>query len=168
MPARKPTALKVLEGERGHRTKKELARRDNEPKPRPIRPEMPDYLDAEGRRRWNELVDELESVGVLTIVDRDVLGGYCDAYATFVGASKKLEADGWVKVAPTSGYEMPSPWVAIRNRALDDMRRFGAELGIGAASRSRIEVKKKEADGNPLAEILAEAQKEAAHRRGKG
>lgn len=162
-PKPKPTSLKLIEGNPGkHKLPK------NEPKPRPVRPEMPDYLDTEGRKRWEELVSDLESIGVLTVVDREVLGGYCDAFATFVSAKRILDRDGWVKKAETSGYEMPSPWVAIRNRAMDDLRRFGAELGIGAASRSRIEVKKPDADDNPLAELLAEAKAEAASRRTKG
>lgn len=157
---RKPTALKLLEGDKPSRIPK------NEPRPRPNRPEMPDYLDEFGRIRWLELVSDLESIGVLTVVDREVLGCYCDAYATFVGALKKLET-GWV-IKSQSGYEMPSPWVAIRNRAMDDLRRFGAELGIGAASRSRIEVKRPDADEDIFAELKAASEADAASRRRTG
>lgn len=158
----RPTALKVIEGNPGkHKLPK------NEPKPRPVRPEMPAYLDTEGRKRWEELVSDLESIGVLTVVDREVLGGYCAAFASFVSATRILEEKGWVTTAQ-SGYEMPSPWVAIRNRAMDDLRRFGAELGIGAASRSRIEVKKPDADEDIFAELKAASEADAAHRRRTG
>lgn len=157
---RKPTALKLLEGDKPSRIPK------NEPKPAPIRPEMPDYLDAQGQKRWNELVSELEALGVLTRVDAEVLGGYCMAYSALVSATRILKKRGWIMHTP-SGYQQQSPWVGIRNRALDDLRKFGSELGIGAASRSRIEVKKADGDENPLAELLNEAKAEAAARRAK-
>ena len=158
----KPVALRVLEGNPG---KRPLPK--NEPRPKPVRPEMPDYLNAEGRKRWSELVGELESTGVLTVVDRETLGCYCAAFASFVSATRMLKKRGWV-TRTQSGYLQQSPWVAIRNRAMDDLRRFGSELGIGAASRSRIEVKKPDGDANPLAEILGAAEQEAAARRRQG
>ena len=160
---RKPTALKLVEGNPG---KRPLPK--NEPKPAPVRPRMPAYLHGEGRKHWTSLASKLERMGVLTEVDEDILGTYCDAYHRWREAEVHIRREGAVIKAPTSGYPMPNPWVALRNRALDDMRRWAPELGIGAASRSRIEVKKVDADENPLADILKAANEEAAARRRKG
>ena len=157
---RKPTALKLLAGDKPSRIPQ------NEPKPRPVRPEMPDYLDAYGQKRWKELVSELEACGVLTFVDRDVLGGYCDAFARFVSASKRLKQTGWVTTTK-SGYTQQNPWVGIRNRALDDLRKFGAELGIGAASRSRIEVAKPNEHVDPLSEIMESTRRRRESAKGR-
>lgn len=161
-PKPKPTTLRVIEGNRG---KRPLPK--NEPKPAPVKPKMPGYLHGEGRKHWTELASKLERLGILTEVDQDVLGCYCDAYHRWREAEVHIRRDGAV-VKSQSGYPMPSPWVSIRNRALDDLRKWAPELGIGAASRSRIEVKKADADENPLKDILDAAQKEAAARRSKG
>jgi P27 family predicted phage terminase small subunit len=162
-PKPKPTRLRVIEGNPGKRA---LPKR--EPKPAPVRPPMPTYLHGEGRKHWTALAEKLERIGVLTEVDQDILGAYCDAYHRWREAEVHIRREGAVVTAPTSGYPMPNPWVSIRNRALDDMRRWAPELGIGAASRSRIEVKKPDGEDNPLADILKAANEEAAARRRKG
>jgi len=149
MPGPKPTALKALEGGRGHRTKAEKAKSDREPKPPRDCPAAPTWLDAAAKRKWRQLADTLNETGVLTLIDGDVLALYCQAYADHERLTKYLRKKGEVSVAP-SGYEMPRPEVALRNRARDDMRKFGAELGIGAASRTKIEVKPKDAGPSPL------------------
>lgn len=60
----KPTNLKVLEGNRGRRNLPV-----DEPKPRPIEPEMPEYLDEEARRVWKQLAPYLVKNGLLTEAD---------------------------------------------------------------------------------------------------
>lgn len=149
-PPPKPVRLRELEGNAGHRPLR------NEPKPRPITPAMPDYLGTDGQAKWNELLPELEYSGVLTIVDRDVFGLYCFAYQTFTQAVAELASGGAVVTAKGSGYMMPHPLVAIRNRAVDDMRRWGAELGVGAASRTRVDVRKPPAATKTALEAVRE------------
>jgi len=160
---RTPTALKVLQGNPG---KHPLPQ--HEPKPAPKRPQMPAYLGALAQKRWNELVFELERIGVVTTIDGDVLAGYCQAVEDVERFTKFLRRRGRTYRVGTNGAYAARPEVQMRYRALDDIRRFGAELGIGAASRSKIEVKKPDADANPLAEILGAAQQEAAARRRQG
>ena len=162
-PKPKPTALKLVEGNPG---KRPLPK--SEPKPAPIKPRIPGYLGLDGRRHWKDLASKLERLGILTEIDQDVLGLYCDAFDRWRVAERALRREGVVIAAETSGYKMPNPWVSVRNRALDDMRRWAPELGIGAASRSRIEVKKADGDENPLKDILDASKQEAAARRSKG
>jgi len=140
----KPTALKVLEGNRGKRPLP-----DAEPKPRPITPAMPDYLGADGQAKWSELLPELEYSGVLTIVDRDVFGRHCLAYQWMLDAQQHIEDEG-MTTTNAAGSPILSPWVAVYNRAWDDMAKSGAELGVGAASRTKIEVKKADASKSTL------------------
>lgn len=156
-PKPKPTNLKLLQGNPGQR-----ALPQNEPKPRPNRPKMPSYLGRIGRKRWKELLPELHGVGVLTIVDGDVLGGYCLAYETKIIALEHLRDEGEVVEGKTN------PWRYVLNRAMDDERHLGPELGIGAASRSKIDVKRDDDQESPLASLLAQAQANRAARRGSG
>jgi P27 family predicted phage terminase small subunit len=140
MPAPKPSALKVLEGQRGHRTKDELARQEAEPRPRHVSPEMPTYLGEVGQAKWDELLPELEPTGVLTLVDRDILGRYCRAYERMLDARTHMARRGGTVTRNAAGTAICSPWVSIHDRAWDDMDRAGAQLGIGAVSRTRINV----------------------------
>lgn len=146
---RKPTALKLLDGNPG---KQKLPQ--NEPKPRPITPDPPEFLSETARKRWNELLPELEYMGTLTLADADIFAGYCMAYATVVELTADIEAFGRTYCVGSNGALASRPEVAALNRAWDDIRRFGAELGIGAASRTKIEVKKQEHAKDPLAEIM--------------
>jgi phage terminase small subunit len=59
----KPTALKVLEGNRG---KRKLPK--NEPKPYPKVPDMPEGLDERAQETYKTLAPKLEKLGLLTEV----------------------------------------------------------------------------------------------------
>ena len=159
---RKPTALKLLEGEtRPSRVPQ------NEPKPRPSRPLRPTFLNAGAKRVWNALVDELERTGVLTTVDQSALAGFCSAYEEAKRLSRFIDRHGYTVETP-AGYIQQRPEVSIRNKAWDRVDKFGAQLGIGAAHRSRIEVKKQDAEETPFAAIVAEEKAEREARRRKG
>ena len=158
-PKPKPTALKVLEGNPG---KQKLPK--YEPKPAPLRPTCPDFLNDRAKSIWFSLVDELEAVGVLTSVDQADFAAFCEAYEEAQACSRFINEHGLTFETGT-GYLQQRPEVGIRNKAWDRVDKFGAQLGIGAAHRSRIEVKKREGEDNPLADILAEAKAEAQARR---
>jgi P27 family predicted phage terminase small subunit len=53
----------------------------NEPQPAALPVVMPPYLSEEGRRKWGELAPHLESMGILTAVDVDLLAAYCECFA---------------------------------------------------------------------------------------
>ena len=151
-PKPKPTALRLVEGNAG---KRRLPQR--EPKPRPIRPDCPAFLNEAARDIWAGLADELEDMGVLTIVDECVLAGYCTAYEEAQRLGRFIDAEGLTIDTP-SGYLQQRPEVSIRNKAWDRVAKFGAELGIGAASRSRIEVRKHDDEAeDPVAKAIAVA-----------
>jgi len=143
-PKPKPTALKLVEGNRGHQKLPA-----NEPKPRPITPEKPPYLGKIAAKRWDALLPELETAGVLTVVDGDILACYCTAYQDVCELTKDVAEHGRTYGIGTNGAQSTRPEAVLLQKAKDDLRRFGAELGIGAASRTKVEVKK--ADGGPKA-----------------
>jgi len=146
---RKPTALKLLEGET---RPSRIGRR--EPKPPPIRPECPAFLNAAARRLWRAFAPQLENLGVLTLVDESVLAEFCAAYEEAQRLTRYLDKAGLTFTIETTGYVGQRPEVAIRNKAWDRVRRAGAELGIGAASRGRLDMP--QGQGGPLADIGAE------------
>jgi P27 family predicted phage terminase small subunit len=151
-PKPKPTALKVLEGNPG---KQKLPK--NEPRPRPLRPTCPAFLGDRARSIWDSLVDELEAVGVLTAVDESDFAAFCQAYAEAQECELYIQEHG-LTFQTSTGYWQQRPEVGIRNKAWDRVDKFGAQLGIGAAHRSRIEVKKRDGEDSPFAELLAQSK----------
>jgi phage terminase small subunit len=61
---RKPTALRVLQGNAG---KRPLPK--NEPKPPPGKAECPEWLGVEERKLWAETAPVFERMGCLTVAD---------------------------------------------------------------------------------------------------
>lgn len=79
-PAKTPTALANLRGDPGHRKKNR-----REPKPKASSPkDIPQSLDAVGRREWTRISKELHRLGLLTVVDRSALESVCHAYSKFI------------------------------------------------------------------------------------
>lgn len=130
----KPTNLKILQGNPG---KRKVNR--NEPQPDSTMPDAPDHLDEVGKAEWDRVSVELHRIGLLTGVDRTSLAAYCQNYSRWVKAEQMLQKNGFITKAE-SGYEMPSPWVAIGNKALDQMRKFLVEFGMTPASRTKVKV----------------------------
>lgn len=145
----KPTNLKVLEGNRGRRSLSQ-----SEPQPRPVLPDPPPYLSEVALQRWHELLPELDYTGVLTRVDGDVLACYCMAYGEIVELAADVARNGRTYEVGTNGAQSTRPEVTQLQKARDDLRRFGAELGIGAASRTKIEVKKPDDGKSTITKIM--------------
>jgi P27 family predicted phage terminase small subunit len=150
-PPRKPTYLKVIEGNRGRRPLPTA-----EPRPAPGIPTVPDHLSPEAKAEWRRVAKGLNAIGLLTKIDRATLAGYCQAWSDWVEAEeqlrrygkvvkspvrtvvKKQRKDGAEQIETTGGFPMQSPFLAIRNKALDTMHKFAVEFGMTPAARSRI------------------------------
>ena len=139
-PAPQPTALKLLAGNPGKRPLNEA-----EPKPVLAIPAMPKHLGKEAKKEWKRIVPELQKLGLLTRVDRAALAAYCVSFGRWVEAEQELAVTGAIVVSP-NGYPQQSPWLAISNKALENVRRFIAEFGLSPASRSRVSVTPTDAD----------------------
>jgi P27 family predicted phage terminase small subunit len=131
-PRPKPTAIRRLEGNRGKR-----AWNHDEPEPPDGIPRCPAHLAPVARTEWRRVARSLHAMGVLTLIDRAALAAYCQSYAKWVEAERKLKETPPLLKTP-SGYVQQSPWVAIANKQLEIMGRYMAELGMTPASRSRV------------------------------
>jgi P27 family predicted phage terminase small subunit len=139
-PARKPTHLKIVQGNPGHQ---KLNRA--EPKPTPTAPTRPDWLEPEAKREWSRITPELERLGLLTVVDRGALAAYCQAWGRAVAAEKVLTTYGLTFSTP-NGYLQQRPEVAIAQKSWQLVRAFAAEFGLTPSARSRLSVQKPEDD----------------------
>lgn len=131
-PPPKPTALRLLNGNAGKRKLN-----SEEPDVKPEIPPCPKQLSKIAKAEWKRMSKHLLSLGLISQIDRAFLAGYCTAYATWAEAEEELAKYGKVFKAP-SGYPMASPYLAIRDNALNQIRAFGTEFGMSPSSRSRV------------------------------
>jgi len=130
----KPTALKVLEGNPGKRPLNK-----NEPQPEKKAPRCPSWLEPEAKKEWKRMAKTLETIGVLTQVDKAAFAGYCQAYARWNEAEEFLSKHGTIFKTP-SGYIQQVPQVSIAQTYLKVMKDFCSEFGLTPAARTRIQV----------------------------
>lgn len=137
----KPTHLKVLAGNPGKRPLNK-----DEPKPKPIAPKPPSWLDKEAKREWKRVAPELERLGLLTVVDGAALAAYCQAYSMWVAAQKAINEYYKQHGKLTYTYvnkggaanEVPIPEIAIAEKAMKQIKAFCTEFGLTPSSRGRM------------------------------
>jgi len=104
----KPTQLKVL----GGTLRTDRANR-NEPKPKRSIPRCPSHLSDEAKREWHRVAGDLADLGLL-----------CRKFG--------------VMVKSPTGFPMQSPYLAVANRAMEQIRALLAEFGMSPSSRTRV------------------------------
>jgi P27 family predicted phage terminase small subunit len=146
----KPTVLKRLAGNPGKRTLN-----PNEPDPRrdDVAPSPPRHLSREAKREWRRVVPELHRLGLLTRIDTAALEAYCEAYATWVDATKRVREQGMVFNSP-NGWPVQNPYLSIANQAAKEIHRWLVEFGMTPASRSRVSVERKD-EKDPYEDLLS-------------
>lgn len=86
---------------------------------------------------WDRLVPELVRAGLMTPIFEGMLAAYCIVFARWVEAERELRNTAKLVKSP-SGYPLQNPWLAIANRAIEQMRALGSDLGLSAAALTRI------------------------------
>jgi P27 family predicted phage terminase small subunit len=140
-PRPRPTALRVLDGNKGRRPLPQ-----HEPAPPPGKPACPDFLNDYARAEWNRVADTLYSLGTLSQIDQTMLAAYCTAYARWRQAEEDLErmaqTDATTHAAvirTKQGNLIQNPMVGIANTARREMQRLAAEFGLSPSARTQIE-----------------------------
>lgn len=97
----------------------------------------PGWLDDEAKKEWKRVTKELLKTIDLLDLDLKALEGYCQAYSTWRKCEKILQEKGFTFCTP-NGYEQQRPEVSISNKAIENMRSWGKELGFTPAARIRM------------------------------
>ena len=148
----KPTALKLLEGNPGKRKLLE-----NEPKPYPKAPPMPEYLDEKALEAWGILAPKLERIGLFTEIDGDMLANVCTLRSRLLAIRKYINEENKSLVAevhkpdPDGGVRIeykPSPYVVMEKQYMEIYRRHASEFGLSPRGRVGLSVGKDEDDGD--------------------
>lgn len=154
----KPTALKELAGNPGHRPLNE-----NEPRPEAENLRCPAHLKGEARKAWLKVSKKLYELGVLTGLDEMVLETLCAAYQAWFIAHKMVGQEGELLPPPVQGQEretlfgtdkpqyssaqmVVNPWAYRRDKQAQILQRLAAEYGLTPSSRARLQGKPDDPD----------------------
>lgn len=96
----------------------------------------PDHLSPGAVAIWNDLAPELAVAGLLTVLDRDVLGVFCEELSAYRVAIKTTRSKKTTK--NTRGGRQPHPAVRRAKDAAAMVRQLAADLGLTPASRRRL------------------------------
>lgn len=150
-----PTAIRILEGNRGHRP---IMADDVQPTAGP--PEMPKGLSRVARREFRFMCKALGALGLLTIADGNALALYGEAVAQKEKALKELNKRG--AAIETFGIDKngervslgikKNPWWSVWVDACKLEKAFLIEFGLTPASRRNLKVTIKRP--NPLDELM--------------
>lgn len=108
----------------------------NEPTPEVKLPACPTWLPPAAKAEWKRLGPQLEALGLVSGLDRAIFAGYCIAWATAKEAQEALAETDLTQ--DTTGGRAASAWLRVRDKALDQVKSFGAEFGLSPSSRTRI------------------------------
>jgi P27 family predicted phage terminase small subunit len=128
-----PTALKILRGNPGHRP----LNRDEPAPPAAHNLAPPTWLEGPAVAEWRRLAPTLHRLGLLTEIDGDALATYCQTWARWQEAEGQIRKFGMV-IKGKHGFPVISPYVAVANRAMAQMKSLLVEFGMTPSARTRV------------------------------
>lgn len=130
-----PAALKLIKG-RGDG--KDTAGRPVNLGPafKRVPPNLPSWLSAEAKAEWKRVVPGLSRLDLLKPEDRAALAAYCEAWATFVQATRTVQEEGQVIEARQG--KLPHPCVGIARAAGREMRSWAAHFGLTPSTEQAL------------------------------
>lgn len=130
---KKPSAIKKLNGNPGKRKVNQ-----KEPQYGEItHVDPPTYMKPDGKKVWHSLIGLLIDEGVLQVTDLHVLEVFCNSYAVYRLANRKLNQMGILITTP-KGDLKKNPAATLINETTRQMATYGAMLGLDPASRQAL------------------------------
>ena len=104
---------------------------------RPTAPAKPQWLTPFGKRVWDRVVRDLDPLGLLAPVDRDILAAFCDAAAFAKEARDRLVDEGLARVGQR-GETVKHPLWAVWRQSVSMMESLGTRLALNPSARLRL------------------------------
>ncbi|MFC0434557.1 phage terminase small subunit P27 family [Kutzneria buriramensis] len=129
-PAGKPTALRVLHGDRKDRI--------NQTEPTPPETEIvpPEWLSPDARAAWDRLAPTLIQRGVLTAWDLDAFVVLCEALGRYKTATKLV--NGSALLVPAGSGLGPNPALRVQADAERIFLTYAARFGLTPSDRQAL------------------------------
>ncbi|WP_336798228.1 phage terminase small subunit P27 family [Erwinia aphidicola] len=163
-PPKIPTHLALV---KGNPSKRPLNK--NEPKPPSGVPPIPKHFDKQGKYWFKRMAEELDAVGVITLLDARALELMVEAYTEYRQHCETLDREGYTYAVfseeePDEGKDReirmikPHPAAMMKADAWKRIRAMLGEFGMTPASRTKVGVKGA-AEVDPLDEFLNKKRK---------
>lgn len=146
-----PTKIKALRGNPGKR-----AMNKNEPQAPKGKPSPPAHLDIDALREWKRIIPILSIMKLLSSADQTLIAMYCTAQGRWANAERQIIQYGPVQAIETKTGKkilIQNPYLAIANKAMEQAHKFGNELGLSPAVRSKLHVEMGK-ENDPAKEFL--------------
>lgn len=152
----KPTALKILQGNPGHRKIDTLS----EPQPVIGLGEAPPYLDREGKLYWMKQGAELVKLGTLGESDAGLFALLCQAHSRNLWLSSRIDVFRRKKNLTPGDERRLARLDSQHQKNGAQFQKIAAEFGMGAVSRTRIKLKPDDGQSElPLGETMSPLQR---------
>ncbi len=138
----KPTAVKKLEGNPGHRPLP-----SNEPQYEAASERAPTGMTAEARKFWHKLAEQVIEAGVLRSVDVPAFALMAEHYALAMRAIDEIAEVDYLTTEDRNGAQRKLPQLQVFRDNAAAYRMFATEFGLTPSSRARIHV---QGDGEQL------------------
>jgi P27 family predicted phage terminase small subunit len=136
-PPKKPTALKILEGNPGHQKLN-----THEPTPPVKLPAPPKHLSTDAKKVWKRIGPKFAAMGVMSGVDEAAFSMLCESYAAWCDLIVKAREHG--PIIKVNGQPVPNPYLTRADKEAEKVRKLLQEFGGSPAARARLTV-----NGNP-------------------
>jgi len=155
-PIRQSIGLKVLNGT-AHKIKGQAS-----PQPPPIAPKCPAWLPAAAKRKWRELVPELEQTGCFARIDGEAFGMLLLHWHLAVEAQKILGAEGLMTV-DERGLPRKHPAGQVLKEHSTAFKGYLTEFGLSPAARARLTLTAASDEGGEMEDLLSRAKARRRH-----
>ena len=105
----------------------------------PLMPEMFETLEH-ATAKWNQLTEQLSTLGVLAETDGDLLEQYCVSYQLFRDAFVKVQETGLALDESTQHGTTTkrNPYCGELHKHMDRLSKLMAEMGLTPSSRTKL------------------------------
>lgn len=126
----KPRALKIVEGNPG--------KRPIEPEVPFVRgvPAKPDDLSPDAAWLWDQVIEQMQTTGILKPIDAASLEALCETFARWREAVRFRRERALL--ASNSQGVVAAPWIGIEERASKEFRAWCSEYGLTPAAERNL------------------------------
>lgn len=133
----RPRALKLLNG---RAEGKDSGGREVPAAPKFVRgiPAKPAILSEDAAWLWDQIIEQMQSSGILKPIDAASLEVVCETFARWRAAVRMRAAGDEEMIQSTVRGKSAAPWVGIEERAAREFRAWCAEYGLTPAAEQNL------------------------------
>lgn len=97
--------------------------------------------DKEAKREWKRLVEQFKNLAIISNLDLNNLGAYCNAYSSYIEATRELKGQPLTIEYTNKGGAtniIENPLIKIQLKYSDEMKKYSSLLGLTIDSRLKM------------------------------